>query len=148
MKGKLIQLLLSLLFWLSFLFLTGDLKKIAEKFKQKLPDEQGEVRLSGVRLDDDGVEQTLYFSIENATKDEILYTNECDLFVVTDGGKTLIPEKTAASNDAADVIGAGEVKDLSLRLSERFGRLSVGSYTLSKVFGVSPVEIGFTVTGR
>ena len=145
MKGKIIQLLLSTLFWVSLLFLSGDLKKIMEKLKQKLPENNGDVIVSGVRFNDDGNDQRLIFSIENQTTDELVYSSAYDLYVLNGSQPTLLSEKVSEYVDQTDYIPSGASKEITVVITDRFDRLCVGSYRCRKTFGVLVKEIDFTV---
>lgn len=145
MKGKLIQLLLSLLFWLSLLFLSGDLKKILEKLKQKLPEDEGTVSVDNIRLVDADGAQTLYFTVSNGTKDEICYSDDYDLFRMDGGDPVYIPITVSIRDDTADFLPAGETRELALILSQRYGRLPAGSYRIGKVLGALRTDVDFTV---
>lgn len=145
MKGKIIQLLLSCLFWLSLLFLSGDLKKIIEKLKQKLPEDNGDVILSDVRFSSDGTKQSLSFTAHNGTGDEICFDSSYDLYYIDGASQILLSEKTEGYVVTSDYIPAGESRYVTLDLTERFDRLTVGKYRFSKTFGVHAKEFDFSV---
>ncbi len=147
MKGKLIQLLLSLLFWLSLLFLSGDLKKIMEKLKRSQPEQTGEIQITDVRVDDDGTRQMISFSVRNETPDEICFDRNYELYFMDSENPVRVTEKNDVVPEGSDYIIAGESKQMSFCLTDRYERLNVGSYRLSKSFGVKTKDVPFEIVG-
>ncbi len=145
MKGKLIQLLLSVLFWLSLLFLSGDLKKILEKLKAKAPETEGEVTVGNVVFSDDGTTQTVTFNAVNGTKDDLVYDSQYDVYLRRGDQIIALNAETVFTEAVSEVIPAGETREISVCVTDCYKRLDAGSYRLVKVIGTLPVDVDFEV---
>ena len=145
MKGKIIQLLLSVIFWLSLLFVSGDLKQILEKLKSKAKTADGSVTVDNIRFMNTPQAQTLSFTVCNGTADDICYNSEYDLFSSCNNAYQPVPGAPAAVPETSEIIPAGESKEIVVTLTDRFYPLPQGAYRLTQVFGALAMNVDFTV---
>ena len=148
MKGRLIQLLISLVFWLSLLFISGDLQRVLEKLKakQKTEEPAGSVSVDRVRFTDENGVQTLSFTMRNDSPDEVCYDEEAHLYLRHgDGWISITPREGFGPAQKTAVLAPGSESAYAVILTERYDRLIPGGYRLSKMIGCLAVDVDFTV---
>ena len=148
MKGRLIQLLISLVFWLSLLFISGDLQDLLEKLKGKQNSEEpsGAVEVDRICFTDKNGVQTLSFTMRNDSTDEVVYDEEAHLyFRCGDTWIAITPREGYASEKKTAVLAPGAETAYSVILTDRYDPLIRGSYRLSKMIGCLAADVEFTV---